>query len=105
MAAYADYEFYVTTYQGAAIAQADFPLLALRASEVVDQVTFDRAAAVVTADTDAATVECVTKAFNEESVPPFGGWSGRGVRTTHSVVVARTGACISGREAPRATAR
>lgn len=55
--------------------------------------------------TDAATVECVTKAFNEESVPPFGGWSGRGVRTTHSVVVARTGACISGREAPRATAR
>lgn len=44
MAAYADYTFYTTTYLGNAISQADFPRLALRASEAIDRMTFNRAA-------------------------------------------------------------
>lgn len=51
--AYADFTFYEETYLGTAIAEADFPRLALEASAVIDRLTYDRAAAVVTAGTDA----------------------------------------------------
>lgn len=56
MAAYADYTFYTTTFLGAAIAETAFDRLALRASEAIDQITFERAAPVVEADTDTATI-------------------------------------------------
>jgi hypothetical protein len=42
--AYADYQFYATQYLGTAIAESDFPQLALKASAVLDQLTFGRAA-------------------------------------------------------------
>ncbi|MFM8321005.1 MAG: hypothetical protein ACKOC5_08840 [Chloroflexota bacterium] len=57
MAAYCDHTYYTGVFKGAAIAAADFPRLALRASEVIDQLTLDRAAAVVTAATDTATID------------------------------------------------
>lgn len=57
MATYADYTFYTGTYLGSAIAEAEFNRLALRASFFVDQVTFDRAAAVVEDAEDADTIE------------------------------------------------
>lgn len=41
--AYADFTFYSTQYLGTAIAESTFPQLALRASAVVDQITFGRA--------------------------------------------------------------
>lgn len=41
--AYADYLFYTTTFFGTAIAETDFPRLALRASTFIDRVTFARA--------------------------------------------------------------
>lgn len=40
--AYADYEFYTTSYFGSVVPEADFPRLAERASEFVDTMTFDR---------------------------------------------------------------
>jgi hypothetical protein len=43
MAVYADYTFYVTEFFGTAIAESDFPRLALKASTVIDQLTFGRA--------------------------------------------------------------
>jgi len=46
--AYADYTYYLQTYVGNAISQADFPRLAARASEQIDRLTFGRAAS----DTD-----------------------------------------------------
>ena len=42
--AYVDYTYYTNTYLGTAIASTDFARLALRASAVIDQVTFNRAA-------------------------------------------------------------
>jgi len=42
--AYADYTYYVTSFLGSAIAESDFPALALRASAYIDQITFNRAA-------------------------------------------------------------
>jgi len=42
---YADYTYYTKEYLGNAIAESDFPRLALRASERIDAMTFDRAAA------------------------------------------------------------
>lgn len=44
MTVYADWTYYSATYLGTAITEANFPRLALRASEVIDQITFDRAA-------------------------------------------------------------
>src|SRR5262245_10007859 len=41
---YATYEFYTDTYLGTAITAEDFPRLAARAAEYIDQFTFDRAA-------------------------------------------------------------
>lgn len=43
MAAYADWTFYEDVYMGNRIAQSDFDRLALRASEEVDYMTFQRA--------------------------------------------------------------
>ena len=40
--AYADYEFYATSYFGSVVPEADFPRLAERASDFVDTMTFDR---------------------------------------------------------------
>lgn len=40
--AYADYEFYKTSYFGSVVPETDFPRLAERASEFVDTMTFDR---------------------------------------------------------------
>ena len=40
--AYADYEFYTTSYFGTVVPETDFPRLAERASEFVDTMTFDR---------------------------------------------------------------
>ena len=40
--AYADYEFYTTSYFGSVVPEADFQRLAERASEFVDTMTFDR---------------------------------------------------------------
>ena len=42
--AYADFTYYEDTFLGKTIAEADFPRLALRASAVIDQITFGRAA-------------------------------------------------------------
>lgn len=50
MAVYADYIFYTEQYMGTAIAQADFDRLARQASAMIDQLTFDRAAPIITAD-------------------------------------------------------
>ena len=41
--AYADYTYYATEFGGTAIAESDFPRLALKASAVIDQLTFGRA--------------------------------------------------------------
>lgn len=40
--AYADYEFYTTSYFGSVVPKTDFPRLAERASDFVDTMTFDR---------------------------------------------------------------
>lgn len=62
MAAYVDHTFYTTSYLGTSIASTDFARLALRASQVIDQVTFNRAAAVITADEDADTIALIQMA-------------------------------------------
>lgn len=56
MTVYADWEFYSTIYLGTAITQAAFPALALRASVKIDQMTFDRAAAIYEAAEDTETI-------------------------------------------------
>lgn len=40
--AYADYEFYTTSYFGSVVPETDFPRLAERASDFVDTMTFNR---------------------------------------------------------------
>lgn len=40
--AYADYDFYTTSYFGNVVPETDFPRLAERASDFVDTMTFDR---------------------------------------------------------------
>lgn len=40
--AYADYEFYTTSYLGSVVPETDFPRLAERASNFMDIMTFDR---------------------------------------------------------------
>lgn len=54
--AYADFEYYSTVYLGAAIQEADFPRLALRASSYLDYYTQGRAAQ--SADLDALKMAC-----------------------------------------------
>jgi hypothetical protein len=62
MAAYVDYTYYSTTYLGTAIASTDFARLALRASAQIDQITFQRAAPIITAATDTATIALIKNA-------------------------------------------
>jgi hypothetical protein len=62
MAAYADYTYYSGTYLGTAIDSSIFPRLALRASAVIDQLTFNRAAEYITDDTDADTIDLIQMA-------------------------------------------
>ncbi len=62
MVAYVDYSYYTTVYLGAAIASADFPRLAMIASAHIDNMTYDRAAAIVTAATDTATIDKIKMA-------------------------------------------
>ena len=40
--AYADYEFYTTSFFGSVVPEADFPRLSERASDFVDTMTFNR---------------------------------------------------------------
>lgn len=54
--AYADYEYYTTTYLGSAIKEEDFPRLAMRASSFLDYYTQGRAAQ--NADMDALKMAC-----------------------------------------------
>ena len=54
--AYADYEYYKTTYLGTAIKEDDFPRLSLRASSFLDYYTQGRAAQ--NADLDALKMAC-----------------------------------------------
>ncbi|MDY6867242.1 MAG: hypothetical protein SVT56_04965 [Chloroflexota bacterium] len=60
--AYVTYSYYTDTYGGNAIAEADFDALAIRASDRIDYLTFDRAADIIDADTPAATVTAIKKA-------------------------------------------
>ncbi len=62
MAVYADYTYYSETFLGTAIALADFERLALRASAQIDRLTFDQAAAIITANTDTAKVAAIKMA-------------------------------------------
>lgn len=89
---YADYTFYTTTYLGTAIASADFAQLALRASARIDQMTFQRAAAVVEAaeDTDQiALIKMATCAVAEELQAIAAGGEAGGIQAesvgSHSV--------------------
>lgn len=59
MAGYANFTFYAGTYLGIAIAEADFPRLALRASEIIDRLTYQRAAEIVAAATDTETINAI----------------------------------------------
>lgn len=59
---YATYSYYITTYLGSLIASVDFATLALRASAYIDQITFNRAAAIITADTPTETVDAIKMA-------------------------------------------
>lgn len=62
MAVYANYTFYTEQFRGTAIAQPDYDRLAMRASVLIDQVTFGRAVAVVAAGTDTDTVDKIKMA-------------------------------------------
>ena len=62
MSAYADYTFYTTTFLGSLIASADFAQKALRASEEIDRLTFNRAATVISDDDDADLVALIKMA-------------------------------------------
>lgn len=46
--AYADYTYYTGTYLGTKISSSDFAAIALRASAIIDQLTYNRASAVTT---------------------------------------------------------
>ena len=65
MATYATFSYYQSTYLGTAIAEADFPRLALRASAQIDRVTFNRAAAIITANTETDNVTAIKNATCE----------------------------------------
>jgi hypothetical protein len=60
--AYADYAYYATNYLGTAIASADFGRLSVRASKHIDALTFGRAAAIITADTDTDKIDALKMA-------------------------------------------
>lgn len=75
MTAYATYTFYTNTYLGSTIAAADFPRLALRASEVLDRLTFGRAA-TDTDNTNAVSMACCAVAEKYQQVERDGGADG-----------------------------
>lgn len=60
--AYVDYEYYTEEYLGVAIAETDFDRLALLASADIDNMTFDRAAPIIEADTDEDTITKIKNA-------------------------------------------
>ena len=62
MSGYADFTYYTGTYLGNEIVSADFPRLALRASAVIDRVTFNRAAEVITLGTDLDLIDLIKMA-------------------------------------------
>jgi hypothetical protein len=62
MAAYTDYTYYTTTYLGTAIASTAFAQLALRASAVIDQITFSRVAAIILANTETDNIDLIKMA-------------------------------------------
>lgn len=53
--AYADFEFYATTYHGNVVPESDFPRIADRASDFLDVITFDRLVDGLPSDDRAAT--------------------------------------------------
>jgi len=57
MSAYVTYSDYVMLYRGTLISETDFDSLAVRATAVIDRITFDRAAEEIEDDDDADTVE------------------------------------------------
>ena len=64
--AYADYEYYTTTYLGTAIKEDDFPRLSLRASSFLDYYTQGRAAQ--NSDLDALKMACCAVAEQYQSI-------------------------------------
>lgn len=54
---YVDYTFYTgNEYKGNVVASADFPRIALRASAIIDRITFNRSLPVIEADEDDDTI-------------------------------------------------
>lgn len=92
--AYATYSDYTVTYRGSAIAESSFDRLALRASEVIDELTYDRAAPVVEAGTAAETIAKIVLATCAvaEEIQRAEGEGGRMVQSekvgSHSVTYA-----------------
>lgn len=66
MTVYVDYAFYTGTFLGTAIVSADFNALALRASAVIDQITFGRAAVDYAANENVTAIKNATCAIAEE---------------------------------------
>lgn len=66
MAVYATYAYYSGTYLGTAITEAAFPSYALRASAVIDQLTFDRAADYISDSSVYEKIQMATCAVAEE---------------------------------------
>ena len=64
--AYADYEYYATTYLGTAIKEDDFPRLSLRASSFLDYYTQGRSAQ--NSDLDALKMACCAVAEQYQSI-------------------------------------
>lgn len=60
--AYVTYTYYTTTYLGSSIASDDFGRLALRASAIIDQLTFNRTGPVVVTGTDTITIDAIKMA-------------------------------------------
>jgi len=59
---YATYQYYVDTYAGALVAEASFLDAARKASRLVDQLTYDRAGAIVADTTDLDTIDKIQMA-------------------------------------------
>lgn len=59
---YATYSQYTTDYFGTQISSMDFARLALRASETLDLLTYDRISAIILAGIDIATIAKIVKA-------------------------------------------
>lgn len=59
---FADYTYYTDTFLGVSIPSTEFERLALRASEEVEALTFNRASVVIDANTDTANISAIKKA-------------------------------------------